>query len=32
MHHSDLTYRKKVEVHLVYMHEGLQKPGPGDGR
>jgi hypothetical protein len=32
MHHSALTYRKKLEVHLVYMVEGLQKPHPGDGR
>jgi hypothetical protein len=24
MHHSSLTYHKKVEVHLVYMVEGLQ--------
>lgn len=32
LHHSSLTYHKKVEVHLVYMVEGLQKPHPGDGR
>lgn len=32
MHHSALTYKKQVAVHIVYMVEGLTKPTIGDGR
>jgi hypothetical protein len=32
LHHGKLAYNSKLEVHLVYMVEALQRPAPGNGR
>uniref|UniRef100_A0A383W0V6 DUF7906 domain-containing protein n=1 Tax=Tetradesmus obliquus TaxID=3088 RepID=A0A383W0V6_TETOB len=32
LHHGKLSYNPKLEVHLVYMVEALQRPAPGNGR
>jgi hypothetical protein len=32
LHHGKLSYNSKLEVHLVYMVEALQRPAPGNGK